>query len=843
LSSQKALVAGVDFVPGELLIRFEDEINRPFDADVFREPGIAYSRTLQGMNVELWHVPEGRELDMAIQLSGLPGVRYVELNYFYQIAETHVTPNDPEYPKQWAHQEITNAEVGWEYSTGSSQTIIAIIDSGIDLTHPDLSSKILTNLDRDYFQDDDTANDQHGHGTHVAGIAAAIGNNGVGVAGVDWQARLLPLKVCGPTGTDCPNSDIAEAITYASNNDAEVINISLSGSIYSQSMQDAINTAYANGALIVAAMGNDNTSTPRYPAAYTNVFAVSATDRTDVLAYYSNFGDHVDIAAPGGETTILTDGIYSTLPTYNVTLGNSPSYGYLQGTSMAAPYVSGLAALIWATQPSYTNDDVQYVIEISALDLGAVGWDQSFGSGRVDVQAALELALPLFAPALAPIHNTDLDGNYLLDWLDVTDASALSIQYEVEVDDNPAFSSPSLLSVMSTSQYNVTNQPGGVWYYRVRSTDGERYSIYGNTQHVNLPPQPPSLSPISNPDNDGTYTISWSASATATKYLLEEDDDPNFGSPINRFYGNALNYNRSYQPSGAWYYRVRAESNLGLGPFSTIQSVLVNPYTLEAPIITPITNHGSADYIVDWNDVSGAFGYWLEESISPYFESPIQIGYIGSSQYVVNNKMQGQWFYRVRTIGTSASSPWSATADVYVGSRIYLPINVKNYSNLPLPIYQDFESATLPPQGWTLISTSASTWDLQQANANGGQYNALVLFNFTLDAQDEILLSPYFTATSATLSFVSYGEDIWCTQVGFDNCELNVWIVVNEWGGGDDIFVMKPDDAWTDIDVWHPSNINLTPLLPPNGRVRLGFEYLGSDGFDVGLDNILISTP
>ena len=217
------------------------------------------------------------------------------------------------------------------------------------------------------------------------------------------------MRVLGSTGTGTA-ANAALAIGWAEQHGANIINLSLGGPDWSQTLQDAINLAHGSGSLIIAAMGNQNTNAPYYPAACENVFAVSATTQLDGRAPYSNYGSHNDIAAPGGSMSYYgqTTGIYSTMPTYPVYMttqyGYVINYDYLQGTSQAAPYVSGLAALIWSLSPGLTPDQVQQAIESTADDLDPAGWDQVFGWGRINARAAVVVVLARgYCPY--PVHN------------------------------------------------------------------------------------------------------------------------------------------------------------------------------------------------------------------------------------------------------------------------------------------------------------------------------------------------------------------------------------------------------------------------------------------------------
>ncbi|MDY7077184.1 MAG: S8 family peptidase [Chloroflexota bacterium] len=247
-------------------------------------------------------------------------------------------PNDPIYSSQWALEKV-GAPEAWGYSTGQD-VMIAVLDTGADLVHPDLAGKVRTDIDYDFTNGDDEANDDHGHGTHVSGIATAATDNGLGVASLGWEAALLPLKVMDSNG-DGDSVDLAQAIYYAADREADVVNMSLGGAVSCPNhVQDAVDYAYARGVVLVAASGNHGGSDPNaemFPANCEHVLGVAATGRGDSLASYSNYGNHVSVAAPGSE-------IYSTL------VGGG--YGHNWGTSMAVPYVAGLAALLRARYPS-----------------------------------------------------------------------------------------------------------------------------------------------------------------------------------------------------------------------------------------------------------------------------------------------------------------------------------------------------------------------------------------------------------------------------------------------------------------------------------------------------------
>lgn len=277
------------------------------------------------------------------ELAASPSVRYVEPDFTFSLNQ-NVTPNDPEYTagKLWGLKSI-NAPAAWAKST-RSKIVVGVLDSGVDYSHKDLSGNMWDGPNKthgyNYVNDNTDPKDRLGHGTHVAGIIGAVGNNGEGVVGVNWSVSIMALQVFGSDGSFSGADNVVRAIDFAIANKVRILNASWNGPNFAQSLKEAINRAQAAGLLIVAAAGNEygnnNDAVPTYPASYANpnIIAVLSIDQDEKLSSFSNFGKKsVQLGAPGG-------GIDSSLP------GNR--YGLKSGTSMAAPYVSGAAALVWS---------------------------------------------------------------------------------------------------------------------------------------------------------------------------------------------------------------------------------------------------------------------------------------------------------------------------------------------------------------------------------------------------------------------------------------------------------------------------------------------------------------
>lgn len=395
--------------PGAVLVGFQPGAGVA-SADALTAAGYEVAAELPELAVVAVNVPAGEEVAAAEQLARLPGVAFAEPDYWAapQVA-SDLTPNDPLFPEQWALPRI-GAPAAWNATTGAANIIIAVIDSGANLQHEDLAGKLWINKgETPYNGKDDDGNgkiddvngwhfyqawngqayesrenglvaDDSGHGTHVAGIAAARTNNGVGIAGLAWNSPVMVVKVIDKTIGLAAYSDVAAGILYAVNNGASVINLSLGGSAASQTLCSAVSSAVNKGKIIVAAAGNKDSSV-YYPAACPGALAVGATDQEDNAASFTNPGAAVSLAAPGVD--ILSTWYLSGLP------GSGSAYATLSGTSEAAPHVAAAAALIWARWPSLSADGVVAQLQGSVVDVGRPGRDDETGWGRLDLARAL----------------------------------------------------------------------------------------------------------------------------------------------------------------------------------------------------------------------------------------------------------------------------------------------------------------------------------------------------------------------------------------------------------------------------------------------------------------------
>lgn len=367
---------------------------------------------------------QGRwETLLAIKLlANDPAVDYAEPNFLRQM---NLVPDDEGYNRQW-HYAFINVPTAWDITLGDPAVVVAVIDTGVLVNHPDLMGNMrdgydfisLTQISNDgdgIDPDPDDPGDSCGagdssfHGTHVQGTIGAATNNQIGVAGIAPVATMMPLRALGCGGGT--TYDIVQAVLYAAGlaNDsgiivadpADIINLSLGGSGYSQFAQDAYTAARDAGVIVVAAAGNDGTSTPFYPAGYDGVISVSSVGSDGILASYSNFGSTTDVTAPGGATSadVNNDGfpdlVYSTDGQDAVGLPIEFTYEYKGGTSMAAPHVAGVLALMKSVNGALTPADIDAMLirgEI-VVDIGEVGWDQFYGWGLIDARIAVDAAI------------------------------------------------------------------------------------------------------------------------------------------------------------------------------------------------------------------------------------------------------------------------------------------------------------------------------------------------------------------------------------------------------------------------------------------------------------------
>jgi hypothetical protein len=422
------------------------------------------------------------------------------------------TPNDPyysstgswgqSYPDLWGIKKI-NAEPAWDQTTGSASIVVASIDTGVDRNHADLTNNMWVNTGEipgngidddgngyvddyygwDWVNNDNDPMDDMGHGTHTAGTIAATGNNGIGVVGVNWNSRIMALKFLDSSGSGYL-SDGIKALQYAADMGAKVSSNSWGCICNSAAMDDAIQYEHDKGMVVAVAAGNNNGDALDFsPASADGAITVAASDYNDAKAWFSNWGEKIDVAAPG-VNILSTRAAINPMCTASITVGTN--YCVVSGTSMATPHVAGLAALILAKNPSLTNEEVRQIIRAGAVDLGAVGKDSSFGYGRINATGSIYISniRPLAPVIMSPrsrtlVTTTDLQVNGSIPGPNFA-------SYKIEIGLGRAPTSWTILATSATQVINgtlatigATTLPDGQYIIRLTATDtsGKTYQF------------------------------------------------------------------------------------------------------------------------------------------------------------------------------------------------------------------------------------------------------------------------------------------------------------------------------------------------------------------------------
>ena len=368
-SGNNGTIASAD---GKITVRLKSGID---PEEIALSHNLKLERTFKigKMNYGIYSVKDARAQDKAIkQLESDEKVSYAEPHYVYKF---DTVPDDPDYKSyQYCHVKM-QSEDAWNITTGSEDVIMAIIDTGLDGTHPEFEGRVVTG--HNFHTDEDvppgTFFDSYGHGTHVAGIAGATGNNAIGVAGVNWKSKIMPLKV-NDEGDEIAEYVIA-SIPWAVDHGANVMNMSLGSPGYSQALQDAITYACKKDAVVVVSMGNNSSAVVQFPAACQGVVAVGSSNGNDGLSGFSTWGKYISLCAPG-------ENIYSTSK-------NDHGYMSTSGTSMSTPQVVGAVALIQSIHPDWTIEEIRSQLESTADDMGDAGFDRKTGWGRLNLYKLL----------------------------------------------------------------------------------------------------------------------------------------------------------------------------------------------------------------------------------------------------------------------------------------------------------------------------------------------------------------------------------------------------------------------------------------------------------------------
>ena len=361
--------SAADHALGRILIKSKANVPQAKLNAILKGQSSNIISTIDGINVHIIKVPEHAEETVAWALSHNPNIEFAELDILHKREET--IPNDTYYGSAW-HLPKVNAAGAWDMSKGNNVTV-AVLDTGVDANHPDLKANMLPGFNT--VDNSTNSSDLAGHGTKVAGVIGAIGNNGIGVAGLAWNVKILPVRVSNETSGSAYTSDLAQAVTWAADNGADVANASyaMAGS---GTMESAASYLRSKGGVITISAGNNGNYYSIPDSA--NMIMVSATASNDSKASWSTYGDFVDVAAPGVSIWSTTKG---------------GGYGAVSGTSFSAPLTAGILALMKSANPNLSPDELENILENTAVDLGATGFDTSFGHGRVDANQAVLSAI------------------------------------------------------------------------------------------------------------------------------------------------------------------------------------------------------------------------------------------------------------------------------------------------------------------------------------------------------------------------------------------------------------------------------------------------------------------
>ena len=484
-----------DFVPGRVLVEFRNGTTDSRSNAILTAIGARVRGTIPGLSVQILSLPAGANEQASVNtLKALPEVAFAELDRL--VAPAAVTPNDPYYANWEWHLTKISAPTAWSTTTGSASITIAILDTGVYAAHPDLSSKLLAGWNT--YSNTSNTNDVYGHGTQVAGAAAALSNNGTGVASVAWGSPILPVKISDDTGLTS-YSAAAAGLTWAADHGARVANMSYALSD-SSTVTSGAQYFWNKGGVVVMSAGNSGAFDSASDNPY--VLTVSGTDSNDVLYSWSNTGNNIDLSAPGS--------VYTTT--------NSGAYSAGAGTSFSAPIVAGVAALVLSVNPGLTPAQVVSVLQQNADDLGPAGWDTSYGWGRVNAARAVSAAAGLPAgPAVSfqsPLSGSAVNGVISAQVSATDTAGIVSVSlYTDNVLTGTLSTSPYTWSVDTTGLSN-----GGHSFSAVaKDTLGYNSSaaISVTVSNTVLDTTAPSAT-ITSPANGSTVSASLSVSVSAT---------------------------------------------------------------------------------------------------------------------------------------------------------------------------------------------------------------------------------------------------------------------------------------------------------------------------------------
>lgn len=694
---------GRPYMEGEILVKYKAGVTAAAQETENERHGAREIKTLRPIGVHRLGLPQGMAVEEAVRLyKKSPDVEYAEPNYVVRVAQSQIFPNDPDFSKQWylynngqqfygSLSGLPGADISapeaWYIHTGDGSVVVAVVDTGVDYTHPDLAANIwhnpgeanctngidddhngkiddcvgwdFANNDNDPMDDFADSHGDVGHGTRVAGIIGAVGNNGIGVCGINWNVQIMPLKFMDSAGTGYVSGEAA-AIDYAVQMGAKIINASYGQSASSNTEKLAIQAAKNAGVLFVAAAGNgtppdDNDTTPFYPASYAldNIISVAASDYNDDLASFSNYGPaSVHLAAPG-------EYIYSTIP--------GPGYDFLSGTSFSAPMVSAAAALLMSGDPSLDYSLARQLI-LSTVDAKASLSGKVITGGRLDLFKALSADPNNFIPVppSALVAQAASTSEISLSW---TDNSTNETGFDIE---RRPGSGGTFLNVATVgpniTAYNDTGLGEAMAFtYRVKAVGSAGDSSYSNeAATATLPAAPTALAAAA--VSASRIDLSWDDNSSGELgYRVERKTGAGgifaevaaVAADVSTFSDAALASKTTY------YYRVRAYSAGGNSSFSNEASATTASISgLEVPGGLTASAASTTEIDLGWTDTSSSEdGFQIERrTAAGSFSALATVGANVTSYADTGLAASTTYTYRVKAVNGEGTSGYSNEA-------------------------------------------------------------------------------------------------------------------------------------------------------------------------------------
>jgi thermitase len=565
------------YAPGRVVVKFERGVHTAARARLERANHARVIGSIHDVAATVLQVSAGAETRVVTALKRSGKVVYAERDAMTWSGTT--SPNDPYYPStstqpgQWGIP-LTQADRVWDTTTGSSSTVIAIVDSGV-ASHPDLAGQLITG--HNVLDGSSDTTDTNGHGTEVAGTAAAATNNGTGISGYCWSCKIMPIKI--ETGSTANQSDVASGITWAVDHGARVINLSLGSSVGSATLANAVTYAQQKGALLVAAAMNSGCDCPQYPAAYQGVISVAAANQIKSLYSYSDYGTWVDLAGPGQNvTTTLTD--FST--------GAQWGYQSIGGTSIAAPAVSAIAALLFTAAPSssasqVTNALLSTTTPLSGSNLPAHGLVDAYaalgGLGITGSSASTAAPVNVSRPT---ISGTAQEGQTLTASAGTWDGAPTGYTYQWQRCDSTGAACASIYAATASSYLNGSADVGSTLRVKVTAANasGSATATSDATPLVagSTSPPSPAPSPSPSPSATSTATTSWTFSGS----LNQKTTSRSFSVTTS---GSSLSAQLSYGKCSGLVLALKSASGTtvdqapGLSPLSMTDAVTSGTWT------------------------------------------------------------------------------------------------------------------------------------------------------------------------------------------------------------------------------------------------------------------------